>query len=122
MSTEKNKQIVQNAFLGYLETQDAAALRTIFAKDFVNHGGDGTVAKSGVEGLISHAGKMAAANEPPSIKLEQISAVEDRVFVRWHMCAFHEPTSKRLEWRTHAELRLKDGLVVERWGATSAPI
>ncbi|NUR99730.1 MAG: ester cyclase [Kribbellaceae bacterium] len=122
-TTERNKAVVKDFIDGLFSKGDLGAVDTYLAEDFVAHNAPGFGATPDREGF-RHAGAVIRAAFPDwHSELHDLIAEDDLVVERFTASGTHRgevmgvaPTGRTVTLPGINIFRLRDGLIVERWG------
>ena len=122
-TTERNKAVVKDFIDGLFSKGDLGAVDTYLAEDFVAHNAPGFGATPDREGF-RHAGAVIRAAFPDwHSELHELIAEDDLVVERFTASGTHRgevmgvaPTGRTVTLPGINIFRLRDGLIVERWG------
>lgn len=121
-TTERNKAIVRDLIDGLFTKGDLGAVDTYFAEDFINHDPPFGVSADR-EGMRTAAELMRQGFPDWRSEVHELVAEGDIVVERFTASGTHrgqlmgiEPSGKTVSLPGINIFRLRDGLVVERWG------
>jgi steroid delta-isomerase-like uncharacterized protein len=121
-TTERNKATVRDLIDGLFTKGDLGAVDTYFAEDFINHDPPFGV-PADREGMRTAGAMMRAAFPDWHSELHELVAEGDIVVERFTASGTHEgalmgiePSGKTVSLPGINIFRLREGLVVERWG------
>ncbi len=121
MSEAENKTIAQRFNEDIWGTGDEAALKELFAPDFVDHGAlpGQTPDREGHKQILA---AFRSAFPDLNVTTEDIVAEGDKVVTRWTARGTHQgelmgipPTGKEVRIKGIDVLRIEEGRMVERW-------
>jgi steroid delta-isomerase-like uncharacterized protein len=121
-TTEQNKQTVRDFIDGLFSDGDQGAVTTYLAEDFINHDPPFGV-PADRQGMGSAAAMMRAACPDWHSELHELIAEGDLVVERFTASGTQRgevmgvaPTGRTISLPGINIFRLRDGLIVERWG------
>lgn len=114
------EQRIHTGFAAFMAARDPDQVDALFHPDFVDHG-TGLGPKSGIAELRELVVRHFEDHRALQADIEDVLCDGDRAAVRWKMSAEHPDTGERVSWPGIAILRMRDGLIIERWAVFALP-
>lgn len=112
-----------NRYIEGVNNNDEAALREVFAVDFLDHNSAQVEGlPSGVEAVVTAHHMLNDSFTDLTFTVDDVMVEGDQIAIRVHASGVHTgefygfpPTGKLITWMGHRILRVQDGMFVEAW-------